>query len=442
MLGFTAFLPFGWSGPTLPESVIPQLDVLIAQALSQSPRMMIQNADLAASHADMMVEKSARIPSFGGSASYLKSNEDRGDVFASIPTDRLSYNFAFNQVLYKWGEVSRNIENGKIRHAINEGRTQQAYALMAAEVRSSFLHLVRTRRSLERRRFVLALADDRLRETKAKRDQNLASDVEVFNEEVSQQTATYNAGMSEDAFLVASGSLARISGTAALTYDEVPNEFPVPDIGKDAEQIVRELAEFLSAEEPTNTDLKIALENLKIQQNNLKNTETLLRPKFGLTAGVSLDEQTYSRNVADKFEVQSMFAGVNLNWSIFDGFATKRRIRSNLARIRASEIRYEDSRRQLIENVQSHGRVLKSLALAVVIDERKLDSARLQLEAIKESESRGEASQAQINVLILGYHTAVEGALYARHNYWNKLSSLLGLIDEDPVLDRIPTHVK
>ena len=88
--------------------------------------------------------------------------------------------------------------------------------------------------------------------------------------------------------------------------------------------------------------------------------------------------------------------------------------------------------------MESHARLLKTLALAVVIEERKLDSARLQLKAMIESEARGEASEAQINALKLGVHDAVGTALYARHNYWNKLSSLVGLIDEDPILDRVP----
>jgi len=99
-------------------------------------------------------------------------------------------------------------------------------------------------------------------------------------------------------------------------------------------------------------------------------------------------------------------------------------------------------RRELSDNVESHARLLKTLALAVVIDERKLDSAQLQLEAIIESEARGEASQAQIDVLTLGVHDPVGAALYARQNYWNKLSSLLGLIDQDPSLNWVPSETK
>ena len=424
----------------LPESVSPQLDQVLKQALSQSPRMMIRNANAAAAYADMQTAKSARLPTVGGSASFQKSEEDRGDQLGGIPTDRTYYNFSIDQVLYRWGEISRNIQNAKMRLAIDEGETRKAFALMASEVRSAYLELVRARRGLERARYALSLNDSALKDIREKRIQNLASDFDVYNTELTQQYGAYNAGIAEDRFLVASSTLARLTGTARLRFAEVPNDFPTPSVAQDAEKIVREVAQFLSDAEPTNIDLHAALENLKIQHNNLKNTEVSLRPKFSVSAGVSLDDQAYSRSVADRYQVESQYVGINLYWSIFDGFATKRRIRSQLSQIRASEVRIENMRRELIDDVESHARLLKTLALAVVIDERKLDSARLQLEAIIESEARGEASEAQIDVLRLGVHDAVGAALYARHNYWNKLSSLLGLIDQDPILNRVPSN--
>lgn len=436
--GLVLFFSEGLSRPALPEAVSPQLSEILQQALSQSPRMMIRNANAAAAYADMQTAKSARLPTVGGSASFQKSKEDRGDTLGPIPTDRTYYNFSINQNLFRWGEVSRNIQNAEIRLAIDQGETREAYAFLAAEVRTAYLELVRSRRGLERARFALSLNDSALREIEEKRAQNLGSDFDVYNAQITQQYGSYNAGIAEDRFQVASATLARLSGTQRLSFEEVPNDIPTPAIAQDAEIIVREIAQFISDAEPNNTDLRAALENLKIQQNNLKNTEVSLRPKFSVSAGVSLDDQAYSRSVADRYQVESQYVGINLNWSIFDGFATKRRIKSALSQIRVSEIRIENMRRALIDNVESHARLLKTLALAVVIEERKLDSARLQLKAMIESEARGEASEAQINALKLGVHDAVGTALYARHNYWNKLSSLVGLIDEDPILDRVP----
>jgi outer membrane protein len=430
----------GWARPALPEAVSPQLNEILRQALNQSPRMMIRNANAAAAHADMLTAKSARLPTVGGSASFQKSEEDRGDSLGGIPTDRTYYNFSIDQVLFRWGEVSRNIQNAEIRLAIDEGNTRKAYALLASEVRTAYLELVRSRRGLERARFALSINDGDLEEIQKKRAQNLASDFDVYNAEITQQYGSYNAGIAEDRFQVASATLARLTGTPKLSFEQVPNDIPTPKVAQDAEIIVREVAKFLSDAEPTNTDLRAALENLKIQQNNLKNTEVSLRPKFSVSAGLSLDDQAYSRSVADRYQVESQYIGINLYWSIFDGFATKRRIRSALSGIRASEVRIENMSRELIDDVESHARLLKTLALAVVIDERKLDSARLQLKAMIESEARGEASEAQINVLKLGVHDAVGAALYARHNYWNKLSSLVGLIDVDPILDRVPSQ--
>lgn len=404
--------------------------------------MMIRNANAAAAHADMLTAKSARLPTVGGSASFQKSDEDRGDSLGGIPTDRTYYNFSINQVLFRWGEVSRSIQNAEIRLAIDDGNTRKAYSLMASEVRAAYLDLVRARRGLERTRFALSLNDSALREIQVKRAQNLASDFDVYSAELTQQSGTYKAGIAEDRFQVASAKLSRLSGIPRLDFEQVPNDIPTPLINQDAEIIVREVAQFFSDAEPANTDLRAALKNLEIQQNDLKNTEVSLRPKFTVSAGISLDDQAYSRSVADRYQVESQFVGINLSWSIFDGFATKRRIRSSLSQIRASEIRIDNMRRELIDDVESHARLLKTLALAIVIDERKLDSARLQLEAMIESEARGEASAAQIDVLRLGVHDAVGAALFARHNYWNKLGSLLGLIDQDPILSRVPSDTK
>ncbi len=128
---------------------------------------------------------------------------------------------------------------------------------------------------------------------------------------------------------------------------------------------------------------------------------------------------------------------MNVSWTLFDGFATKGRIRTTLERMRSAEVTFANTKATLLDDAQSHGRLLKSLALAVVIAERELHSAQNQLEAFTASRDRGEASEAQVNVSRLSVHTAFGAALYAREVYWNKLSSFMALIDADPILNRI-----
>jgi outer membrane protein TolC len=427
----------GMANPTMPEASIPQLEQLIETALTQSPRMMIRNADFAAATASLQTAKAARLPNVGGSASYLKSREDRGDFLGSVPADKLYYNFAINQPLFHWGEISRNIQNAEIRLAIDEGRTRKAHTLLANEVRVAFLELVRARRALERAQFASELSILGHEETRVKRQQNIVSDAEIYSAEITQQKDEYTLGIARDAFMTAGDTLARLTGTSPLGYEAVPNTFPVPDIQGDASVVVGLLADFLSAEIPSNTDLEMARQELEIRQNDLKNAKVALRPKFGFIAGISLDEQAYDRNIANKYEVQSLYAGVNVSWTLFDGFATKGRIRTTLERMRSAEVTFANTKATLLDDAQSHGRLLKSLALAVVIAERELDSAQNQLEAFMASRERGEASEAQVNVARLSLHTAVGAALYARENYWNKLGSFMALIDADPILNRI-----
>ena len=124
-------------------------------------------------------------------------------------------------------------------------------------------------------------------------------------------------------------------------------------------------------------------------------------------------------------------------WNIFNGFANKGRVRSTLARMRAAETEVETKRAELITNAQSYGRQFKGLALAIVITDRELDSAKNGLVDMSERMKRGEASQAQVDAAQGQLHSAYGRALAERGNYWEKLGDLLSLIEADPVLNRV-----
>ena len=297
--------------------------------------------------------------------------------------------------------------------------------------------MVQNRRILERARFNLELANTNLAEGREKRKQNVASDADIFAAELHQQRAEYTAINAEDAFILSSEILARLSGTDTLREDQVPLDYPAPEIRSDAGKLASMLAHFLAQEIPSNTELELALEQMKISQNDLHAQRMALRPKLNLVAGLTQDEQAYDANIANKYEVQSLFVGVHMSWTIFDGFASKGRIKSSLEKMRVAEINYETKKSEILSNAQSYGRQFKSLALAIVITDRELDSAQNQLKYLQERRDQGEASDAQVNVAQLSLHDSTTSALNNRANYWNKLGEFLSLIDSDPILNRI-----
>jgi outer membrane protein TolC len=441
--GFLLALSFGFtplSAQTrigVPESQIPQLERLISSGITQSPRMIVRNAHSAAAEASLMVAKAARLPSFGMSGSWVASKEDRGDFAGTIPADKLYYSAVINQPLYQWGNISRSIKSAEIRKSMDDGRTRQAYLILANEIREKYLTLVQDRRNLEKNRFELKLANEDLAQGVEKRSRNIISDADIFQAELRQQRAAYQALRAEDSFIYSSEVLARLSGTEPLADSEVPQEFPAPRVQEDAPIIVSLLAHFLSAEMPLNTDLELALKQLEISQNDLHRERTALRPTVSLIAGVTSDEQSYDLNIANKYEVQSLYAGVSMNWTVFDGFASKGRVRAALANLRASEVELEVKKSAILTDAESYGRQFKSLALAVVITDRELLSAENLLADMKERLKRGEVSEAQVNGGQSQLHQAYGKALFERATYWSKLGDLLSLIEADPILNRV-----
>lgn len=421
----------------VPEAQLPQLDRLIQEAISQAPRMLLRNANAAAAEANLLTAKSARLPTVGASASWVASNEDRGDFAGAVPADKLYYSFVVNQPLYQWGNIKRSIESAEIRKAMDEGRTRQAYLLVANEVREKYLNLVRQRRYLESSRFNLKLANQALAEGRVKRAQNIVSDADIFQAELHQQRADLVAMRGEDSFIYDSEVLGRLSGTAPLSPEEVPLDFPSPNLQHNDPMVAALVSRFLSADTPANTEMDLAVKQMEISENDLLREKTALRPNVSLTAGATLDEQSYDLNIANKYEVKSLYAGVSMTWSIFDGFATKGRIRASLARMRAAEVNFDVKKSEIRSNVSSYGRQFKSLGLAILITDRELDSAKNSLADMKERLKRGEVSDAHVNASESSLHSAYSKALSERATYWDKLGSLLKIIEADPVLNRV-----
>jgi len=82
------------------------------------------------------------------------------------------------------------------------------------------------------------------------------------------------------------------------------------------------------------------VDQIEVEKLTYQNINTRLRPQLNLLIGTSQDQQSYTTNIANKYKVTDYFAGLSLNWTIFDGFATKGSKVSSLARRRQLEQSY------------------------------------------------------------------------------------------------------
>ena len=91
---------------------------------------------------------------------------------------------------------------------------------------------------------------------------------------------------------------------------------------------------------------------LEIEKRNLAIAKVRLLPKISFQAGLNQDEQTYGITLASRYSVNSLYYGLSVNWTIFDGFAAGAAKRSAYSRIRQLERDYRSITTQLASTAQ------------------------------------------------------------------------------------------
>lgn len=425
---------------SLPEDSLPQLRAFIEKALHQSPRMIIRGFDEAASDGDLMYAKSQRLPNVGGFADILKAREDRADFLKPQSADKLYYRVSMTQPLFHWGVISRNVRNAEIRRDVEAGRTRQAFLTMVVEIRGKYLELMLHKKNVERQRFSMQLLDNELQDSIQKRELNTLSEAQLQQMRLKHKRGLMSVGYYEDQYLLAKRMFCRMVGVESISEDEVADEFPQPDFAQDARIAASLLARFAAEEDPSNTELAILQQEMTVRENDLKNTRMSLRPKVNVIAGVTQDEQSYTANVGQRYEFQSIYAGLGFSWTIFDGLATRASVKSTLARIRAAEATYDHRRNRILDDAESIMRQLEYRVLEVEVEDEELVSAQNHLKFVDERFRRGEASENDLAQARLNLLDRWKGTMTARFNYWERMFTFLTLVEADPAAGMLPIN--
>ncbi len=424
----------------VPEDSLPQLQRLIEHAVTQSPQMILRGFDEAAADGALTMAKAARLPSLGGSVSVLRAREDRGDFLEPQPADKTYYSVSATQPLFHWGMISRNIENAKLRREMESGRTKQAYMTMISGIRGKYLELMIQKKIVERYRFWMELLDQELEEAIEKRALNTLSEAQLQQVQLKHKRGLASVAYNEEQYLSTKRILSRMVGVESISDEEIADEFPVITPDEDAAKLSSLLARFSEDSESLNTELQIMAKTVTTLENDLKNSRVNLRPRINLTAGMTQDEQSYTANIAQRYEYQSLFAGVSVYWTVFDGFATRGSIKAALNRLRSAETNLEMTEERLVEDAESYARQLKYRAIEVEVANQELVNAENHLKFIQQQFERGEVSendvaQARINLL-----DNWRGTMSTRLGYWQVVFAFLGIIEADPAIDLLPAH--
>lgn len=419
-----------------PERLFPGLENIIRSALEQSPRMLNRALDLEIAENDRISARAGLLPNVSGYYRQYETQDDRADLPDKLTVSKAYYDVSVSQPLFHWGERQNYYRMAEIRQKMSKGNYRDGYRLLAHELRLQYLSLIIKKSYLGRARFNLEFNRSQLKVAEERLAKKVISEPEIFSVRLGVERAEIEAERAEFDLLNAKRAFARVSGSAILDDAQLPDA--IPALTYSAGEYQRLLAGYLSQNDPPTLEAVNLRHNLALEDLNLRNQKTRLRPKLSLVAGMSQDEQSYTTNLTQKFRVNSLYGGLNLSWNLFDGFATGAAVRNSLARIRQMENDYRDLTQRLDEQAQSQVKFLNFSARNMSITDRFVASAEGQLKARQDDFARGVSSETDVSAAQLGLFDAKLNAFNARVDFLAKTVEFLGTIVEDPALSYLP----
>lgn len=418
-------------GVTTPEQVLPQLDQILKQAVTQSPQMISRALELELAEQDRFSHRAALLPTVGGTYSYYQSREDRADLAESLSVPKQYYNFSVTQPLFHWGERRNTARMGEIRKLISEGNYRQGYRLLAQEVRSSYLRLILSKIRVQRAAHARDNARNQLKIGEQRIAQKVISDAQMFGIRINAERSEIDQEKAVFEFENERQTFRRLTGLPVLAESDIPDS--IPAVAHQADAVQGLLASYLAQKDKPSTEAVNFLAAMDIERLRLANNKTRLRPKFNLVAGISQDEQRYAA-LGSKYQVKSTYGGFSATWSIFDGFSARSEVRSSLARIRQMENDFRALDERLAQQAQSQARLAGFQARYCSINDRFLESAEGNLKAKREEFTRGVTSEEDVGAAQIGVYDSQLNAYASRADYYTQVSEFLGTIMEDPAL--------
>ncbi|MCF7687223.1 MAG: TolC family protein [Cephaloticoccus sp.] len=434
ILGLFGIFALGLGGvwaaetPQLAEDIFPELRQILAEAAKQSPRMLAQDLDLLMADGDLVQAKSGMLPRLGGYYQKSKTKDVREDVTGTLDSNKTYYSVSFSQPIFHWGALRNNAKAGEIRRLIADENYAEAYRILAQEIRANYLGLIMTKVGVRVSSFNRKLAEEKLAVEEERLQKKVISEGAIFQTRIDAEQARLALDTAEWYFLNAKQDFSLLTGQPQLTDAQIPNG--IPGLMESKPAIDRMLAGFLAQAEPNTASARILRQQIEIDDLNYRSQKTGLRPKLNFVLGVSQDEQSYTTNLAQKYALQSQYAGLQVSWNIFDGFATRGAVTSALARKRLDERNYRVFTERLAHDARKAAKAVELAQRQLAISERLLDNAGNFLAYTKEDFKRGQASETAVNNAQANYNSLEHSANSVRRDYLLRVSEFLSLIEE------------
>lgn len=423
----------------LPETYFPELKAIIQAAVAQSPRMIARNIDNTIAEQNRIAARAGQLPAVGALVQYNPWQRDRrADLAEPTDTKKFYYSISLIQPLFHWGALQSATRMGQLQVKIATGLTAEAYRLLVQEIRGSYLQLVLKKLALSRTGLYLDITTEQLNVAQTKLEKRVFSEAEMFMPRLTHDQARLSLDRATADYEDSKVMFAKLTGASPLNDNQIGIE--IPQIAASPENLRAVLTRHVGQTVLDSYLLANLRTQIEIEDLTHQIATTRLKPKVNFLLGASQDEQSYTANIAQKYELQSTFVGVQVTWTIFDGFSARSAINSSNARKRQLQRSLDEASTNLSDSLRIQLRNLEFAARSMEMGDRMLGSGEAMLTQKQEDSKRGVVSDAEVRAARLNYYDAQVNAFNSRFDYLMKTTDFLSSMLEDPALENLPKH--
>lgn len=425
---------------TLPEDLLPGLKPILAQAMKQSPKMLLQQIEIAREEAQLIEARAERLPQIGGNIRY---DSNRTAASASIPsTDSgLFYSLNANQAVFHWGALKHRTDAAKIEVAISGKNYAEAYRSLAVEIRQVYLELVAQNAKLRSERFDLSLKQADLVTAKERLALGSTTAGDIAGRELDINETQLAIDRDETEFDANRRRLSRLAGISpVIPADQIPSEIPAPKF--DAATSAQLLAALLR--DGAKSSFKSQIADLHIKEADLNYRIARVRHLPMFNAGLAHSRESSTSATATQVSQTAITRDsieVRGDWNIFDGFATKGYKLEALAEKHSWQRQREIDAEAIMDEAQRLQRIVGIDARALEYANQRHAGVVAQVQIAEDDlKKAGTASQSTVNAAKRNLYLADWNAALTRATFLSDWSSFVSLVAEDPALMNLPSR--
>jgi outer membrane protein TolC len=417
--------------PQIPfaEDIFPELKALMESAATGATELQVGELRIEERQGDLDVARALRRPRANLFARLVGSYETRDDI-EDVFRGNVNANLTVTQPVYQWGNLKRQLAIAEQRVDLESIQLEQSGAQQFMELRKAYLQWLLSRQKREILRQSIELSETFVQARRQLVDVGQSSEQDVLEMEARLLENHEVLAWTEKSIVDLENVLERFAGPGFRSKDLTLESLSAIEPMSNA--AFEELARIIRSRENFRDPVEERFSLLEeIEEQQLDSLDKRNWPTFDFVAGIFSDRLDAVNQDDSVIRVQ-YYAGVQVNWNLFDSWQTDGYKRSALARQRAFSL--------FRDKAESDARRKSETLLAGLQLNLKQIEARSKRENLLERRVALLREQAERNLITgteriegeIDYLEVRQRLMEARVNYLVNLMELGILLDQDP----------